>query len=357
MLETDADRERFGVKRRFQMRDGEKFFAEGRDNATFELKQKQMKAAGDYRTALRRGVLAQLNGLGRDAHAFRGRFGERLTAGSGGRVIENDELGLFFDGGDRLDEWGARLGDNTPLGRTRGLSLDDGEFDFKGLERSKSEAIDDFRREPAAAEAWDLDEPLLAKKAKDAYRGAEPADALGLEDLTLALPEYASFDRLDKAVKEEWDYAPAGAFAASGREEYFGRTYNGRGGRYQRSQLQWLGTLFPTVAAPAREPKEPKSTWPAAALALSRSLLRTDALARQKGGVVIARQTDGFDTRRSELASRSKRLELVSPTAWLGRTAPDGGQMTRVVVRREGVRGVHHRVPTRPRPRRRTRTT
>ena len=29
VLESDADRERFGVKRRFQMRDGEKFFAQG----------------------------------------------------------------------------------------------------------------------------------------------------------------------------------------------------------------------------------------------------------------------------------------------------------------------------------------
>ena len=31
VLETDADRERFGVKRRFEMRDGERFFADGRD--------------------------------------------------------------------------------------------------------------------------------------------------------------------------------------------------------------------------------------------------------------------------------------------------------------------------------------
>ena len=44
VLETDADRERFGVKRRFQMRDGERFFAEGRSKASFELLQKQMKA-------------------------------------------------------------------------------------------------------------------------------------------------------------------------------------------------------------------------------------------------------------------------------------------------------------------------
>ena len=66
VLETDADRERFGVKRRFQMRDGEKFFAEGRDNANWELIQQQMKAAGAWRLGLRRDVLQQLSLLGRE---------------------------------------------------------------------------------------------------------------------------------------------------------------------------------------------------------------------------------------------------------------------------------------------------
>ena len=64
VLETDADRERFKVKRRFQMRDGERLFAAGRDNAMFDLAQKQMKKAGDWRTALRRSVLSDLAGLG-----------------------------------------------------------------------------------------------------------------------------------------------------------------------------------------------------------------------------------------------------------------------------------------------------
>src|SRR5205085_6396922 len=70
VLESDADRERFAVKRRFRMRDGEKFFAEGRDNATYELKQQQMKKAGDYRTALRRKALAQLMTLGRNVNVI-----------------------------------------------------------------------------------------------------------------------------------------------------------------------------------------------------------------------------------------------------------------------------------------------
>ncbi len=70
MLETDADRERFGVKRRFEMRDGERFFAEGRDNANYELLQQQMKRAGDWRLGLRRQVLLSLLSLGRDPRAF-----------------------------------------------------------------------------------------------------------------------------------------------------------------------------------------------------------------------------------------------------------------------------------------------
>ena len=70
VLESDADRERFGVKTRFQMRDGEKFFAEGRDNANYELVQQQMKRAGTWRLGLRRDVLRQLATLGRDESIF-----------------------------------------------------------------------------------------------------------------------------------------------------------------------------------------------------------------------------------------------------------------------------------------------
>ncbi len=55
VLESGADRERFAVKQRFAMRDGERFFAEGRDNARQELLAQQMRAAGSWRTNLRRG--------------------------------------------------------------------------------------------------------------------------------------------------------------------------------------------------------------------------------------------------------------------------------------------------------------
>lgn len=70
VLESDTDRERFGVQRRYEMRDGERFFAAGRDNAHYELLQQQMKRAGDWRLGLRRQVLQGLARLGRDSQAF-----------------------------------------------------------------------------------------------------------------------------------------------------------------------------------------------------------------------------------------------------------------------------------------------
>ena len=66
VLESDADRERFKVKRRFRMRDGERYFAEGRQEANFDLKRQEMKRASDWRLELRRAVLRNLATLGRN---------------------------------------------------------------------------------------------------------------------------------------------------------------------------------------------------------------------------------------------------------------------------------------------------
>src|SRR5438552_6500986 len=52
------------------MRDGEKFFAKGRDNVNYELVQQQMKRAGTWRLNLRAQVLRDLARLGRYQQAF-----------------------------------------------------------------------------------------------------------------------------------------------------------------------------------------------------------------------------------------------------------------------------------------------
>jgi len=76
VLETDADRERFGVKRRHDMRDGEKFFQEGRDRANYELVQQQLKRAADWRLELRRRALRELAGLGRNPRLWQQHRGD-----------------------------------------------------------------------------------------------------------------------------------------------------------------------------------------------------------------------------------------------------------------------------------------
>ncbi len=66
VLESDADRERFGVKKRFRMRDGEEFFAQGRQDADFELARKQMMRARSWRVRLQRDALSTISKMGRD---------------------------------------------------------------------------------------------------------------------------------------------------------------------------------------------------------------------------------------------------------------------------------------------------
>ena len=99
VLETDADRKRFGVKRRFQMRDGERFFAEGRSKASFELLQKQMQAAGNWRLQLRQQVLRELASLGRVRMADRrGGAVYSDSRSAGYQMQDNQPMSYFFSG-------------------------------------------------------------------------------------------------------------------------------------------------------------------------------------------------------------------------------------------------------------------
>ncbi|MBI2931461.1 MAG: hypothetical protein HYY16_07395, partial [Planctomycetes bacterium] len=96
VLESDADRERFKVRKRFLMRDGEEFFAKGRENADFELGRKQMLAAKLWRRELRNHVLAWLAEMGRES--------ARGYDIRGVGITDVDEYGAgAFRGGERLE--------------------------------------------------------------------------------------------------------------------------------------------------------------------------------------------------------------------------------------------------------------
>ena len=66
VLESDEDRERYGVTRRVRMRDGERFFAEARDKVALEARRDAVRRASGWRTRQRHDVLRELARLGRD---------------------------------------------------------------------------------------------------------------------------------------------------------------------------------------------------------------------------------------------------------------------------------------------------
>ncbi len=66
VLESDEDRERYGVARTVQMRDGEAFFAAGHDKVALEMLREHTRKARAWRQGLRRKMQKEIAGLGRD---------------------------------------------------------------------------------------------------------------------------------------------------------------------------------------------------------------------------------------------------------------------------------------------------
>ncbi|MFO0822048.1 MAG: VIT domain-containing protein [Gemmataceae bacterium] len=335
VLETDADRERFGVKRRFQMRDGEKFFAEGRDNAIFELKQKQMRQAADFRTALRRQVLTQLATLGRDPSLFQGPAPRpHPTGGAGGGEFafftEANEFGEGFGALDREELQSVRDSGWEITGKG---SFGGGGFGGHGLAGGfgGNTGFGGGFPEPTAP-TGSADSPAAGIEGSD---GLDPEGQFDVDIVEKNVADPFSpgerLDRLDDDLGFDIDGKERERFRLRARRDSLGHpgpeakpTGPGYGWRSRSSQLLWVNSLFPRISAPPRERKEPKSTWPASALALSKSLLRGEKLAQHKGGLVFVRQSESFDTRWKELTSRTNRTELVSPTSWYTRTSGNG---------------------------------
>lgn len=359
VLETDADRERFGVKRRYEMRDGERFFAEGRNHADFELVQQQMKRAGDWRQGIRRQILKNLAGLGRNPQLFReqledaqrasnrdnflgdGPYPISLTsatapalgrlsgfAGGGGGAYGGDVLFVTGDFDGEPMELGLRVSDSRAKGsgdrldsilnsdETRGFGFgrQDEESDRKELGegfKKLNESIEEFAGEKLEADKfgkqvqlWDENgflekeigaskaEPYSGKRFRGAERPSEPFQSL----------------------------AGGMLFKSKGqRSANFGRYERGT----QPDTSTWLNNLFPTLpprpGKPAPALPDPEG-WSPESLALSRSLLRVEALSKMSGGLELKRTVDSFDPRWKRQSAHNTDLVLYSPTSWLTRT-------------------------------------
>jgi hypothetical protein len=373
VLETDADRERFGVQRRYEMRDGERFFAEGRDNANYELLQAQMKRAGDWRIGLRRQVLQSLASLGRNPRVFqqqihmldlrRWNFGggshdynrppmatapmsspASLSASSSpfgfGR---NGEDGYFdrvsgMGGGGDLD-LGELNGDLSTFALTDAASAADearsglsGSFNEVELSLGLADSDSDVRQQ--------LGESLFVTG--DDSPPSEPMGQLSSD----------YFSRL-KSIEAKKRESLFDDFEVSSERLFFSKSnlsdirLPGLASSYQGyygypDYTSWLNTLFPGVEPRVVKPaaiKEPE-TWSPEAIALTKSLLRTESLLKLAGGIELKRTTDYLDPHWQRRSSRSSDLVLYSPTAWVTRNL-DPRQQTLVNFCNPTERGVY----------------
>ena len=345
VLESDADRERFKVKRRFQMCDGERFFAAGRDDANYALLQQQMRLAGDWRINLRRNVLRQLASLGRDTEA--------VTQGPGGRGRDHS-LDLYYGPGPLLQATldipahGFHYGD-IPAGSSVDSLVNWSEasaswsFEFDGDgadERSFKLGAVAPLAPPMDAEYFALNEDVLSR---GSWESAEDLLASSFAGEPLAcLPNLRNSGRAPasapvsarrpaRGMRSEMighfevsdRYFRAGQSRVSGLSElgWFGL-------QPSPDPVGWLDRLFPQLPGTPKAPSPPQRhpSWTAEAIELADSLARTDELSALTGGLQITQQWETTDTRWDALVARSSALQLVSPSAWLTIGGSDRGQ-------------------------------
>jgi len=350
VLETDADRERFGVKRRYEMRDGERFFAEGKSNSNYELRQQQMKRAGDWRLGLRRQVLRELATLGRDPQDVQRRvqaldqmrrldkgmeWGFRPQVGPVGSAGPRAYLSLSDSSGSMAN--GSSDSFSFFVGFARGGGGGDGDQDFKQHWDTEEYDASDFGSLLLSANAIDGDDGLSLGMPFNSDRIYEDDTARkslvddGLRDVNRRT---VYFDQSADEWQAGFTLSLPRGFRADLRPVDICYTIckpvyesNESYGRHQPDTTSWLTSLFPPLPrAPGKvvTPKEPHP-WPADAIALSKSLLRGESLQKQAGGVEIRRAAESFDPRWNRRTDHHSDLVLVSPSAWIARPLDVGG--------------------------------
>jgi predicted Zn-dependent protease len=341
VLESDADRERFKVKRRFQMRDGEAFFAEGQDKARYELAREQMKTAGLWRAGLQRNVLQGLNSLGR--HPLQNSEPEAIQLGMDGLYRYSGNLGgMGGPGGVGGGGFGGGMGGK--------------DMHFGDVQSTNGRMLNRLSvAAPAGPEAFGMSaDKLEANKAlEEVAEGGEPgepsekADA----DVVLGLPV------LEKEMKQEMSsklqsYGGMSNKPMAKRDARGGGGFGGRGpqnGLFDFAELAQdvdrpmlmlrgeygaklkrhvpqpvnpLDALFPDLPAVPVTPKL-KSTWPQAALDLANLIERSAGLAKFDGAIRIDKTAEYFHTDSGLLSQVYQEIELYSPTRWVNRNDSD----------------------------------
>jgi tetratricopeptide (TPR) repeat protein len=278
VLESDADREQYGVTRRVAMRDGEAMFATAKDKVSTGILEQAMRAAGTWRKGLRARVLAEIADLGRSLVPAGVAWGIGIGGGAGAF--------LGYSGpssGPDAPEGGATESRKSLDGR--------GDGEWEGEELGLKDAKPGDHNES--------DEDLPGEES-ERLAGEDGAGDAPMEPMEKA----KSLEMRDRESNYERD-----GFAAS--RENLRKRQAGRAGdrRSLRSELapraprrpegdayefaSRLG-LFPWVPPVPEEPKPaPDQGWPEEVKQILSSLDRTADADAFAGGLVIVLQSSG----------------------------------------------------------------
>ncbi|HEY2838882.1 MAG TPA: VIT domain-containing protein, partial [Pirellulales bacterium] len=444
VLESDADRERFGVQRRFEMRDGERFFAEGKADATFALRQAQSKRAGDWRLGLRRQALAELAALGRtipwrNSSANRGSVWSlhKNEWYSKGKININtlhdsnlwgeisrgsirpftNYLSLAIDTEDPRSKSLGDLDNQTvfdsfegqksprelaytiakPIWETDGDGDDALNFNLPDIERSQAQTGRLMLGVGVNSNSGLVGFAMSGEQAIGRFSVPgginEDYDPVDFQNLALSMTGFDGADKLQPRIiiqeEEEieltggdfpgqqgqgmggmgggagasWGAGGFGAYPAQNGTDWgwdvtvglsgpgvfsadldvpFGdgtSDYAADQGYFEYDSLasgwpklrtrvdrarpgDWLNAIAPVLSPPAGRETPPKDSprWSPEALALAKSLLRAESLARMNGGIELRRTVTSIDPVWNRRSTRPAELVLYSPGAWLTRS-------------------------------------
>ncbi|MBN1417296.1 MAG: VWA domain-containing protein, partial [Planctomycetes bacterium] len=311
VLESDADRERFQVKKRFRMRGGEEFFAEGREAAGYELARQQMLAAKRWRQKLRAQVLALYDGMGRNlARPQVRRFNRRFAYGAHGRY----------------DQWGTNLyfaDEDLDLGAHFAITNGAVYHDFFDASLSLGEIPllgKAFHKDAEERDPFAEGVPLLVEHDDPVLGGLEVPGFLRFGVNALDGVDFAG----DDFVMMNGGFARLPQFQpTSGLQGWtLGTALDWDVERYARMKYPSrpqppFASLFPTPGG-ARKPFEGK--WPAEIRRLIERCGRRSSIASLRGGIEIAVETDAIDFRGRTVPGLRARF-LLSPSAWAATSA------------------------------------
>lgn len=308
VLESDEDRERYGVERRVSMSDGERFFAQAKDAVSTEILRQAMREAGTWRQQLRARVLAEIADLGRSlpvayAPASGGASGPYAAYGVGGGA------GGSFGGGDRVG-W-----------RT---AAEDRPFDESLGAPPAAEEVPPGQRDPRdpqpppevpgtpAEPGREMGERLGKKAAREAAPDAKPSPFFFGGD-----GGGADFRGRTENVFD----APRGYYARPGgvrlglRDLLSSRSEERAAVGYSPAVNAVLG-LFPGLPAVPVDVNTPATDWPEEVLRIVTELDSPDAFRDFAGGLRIERTEGTLHPIRDEWLSRRRSTSFVAPGAY-----------------------------------------